>query len=164
MKIINTNGNSIILFLGNDDEIIVNISFDKSEELKLKIPIKMYVNSAGYDLFANESITISKWSRASVNTNIRFDIPKGFYGEIKSRSGLALRNGILAFNGTIDAGYKGFVYVIIFNNSDCDFHLEKGNRIAQIIFRKCHSVSFNYCEEVSFDTERGVKGFGSSGV
>ena len=73
----------------------------------------MYVNSAGYDLFANESITVSKWSRASVNTNIRFDIPKGFYGEIKSRSGLALRNGILAFNGTIDAGYKGFVYVII---------------------------------------------------
>ena len=101
------------MFLGNDDEIIVNISFDKSEESKLKIPIKMYVNSAGYDLFANESITVSKWSRASVNTNIRFDIPKGFYGEIKSRSGLALRNGILAFNGTIDAGYKGFVYVII---------------------------------------------------
>ena len=154
----------IILFLGNDDEIVVNISFDKTEDFKSKIPIKMYSNSADYDLFAGESVTVLKWSRASVNTNIRFDIPKGFYGEIKPRSGLAIRNGLLAFNGTVDAGYLGFVYIIIFNSSDFDFNIKKGDRIAQIIFRKCHSVSFNYCEEVSFDTDRGVKGFGSSGV
>ena len=154
----------IILFLGNDDEIVVNISFDKTEDFKSKIPIKMYANSAGYDLFAGESASISKWSRASINTNIRFDIPKGFYGEIKPRSGLALRNGLLAFNGTVDAGYLGFVYIIMFNSSDFDFNIKKGDRIAQIIFRKCHSVSFKYSEEVSFDTDRGVKGFGSSGI
>ena len=154
----------IILFLGNDDEIIVNISFDKSEDFKSKIPIKMYANSAGYDLISDESVTILKWSRALVNTNIRFDIPKGFYGEIIPRSGLALRNGLVAFNGTVDSGYLGFVYVLVFNNSDFDFDIKKGDRITQIIFRKCHSVSFNYCERVSFDTDRGVKGFGSSGV
>ena len=154
----------IILFLGKDEEIVVNISFDKSEDFKSKIPVKMYPNSAGYDLFAGESITISKWSRAIVNTNIRLDIPKGFYGEVKPRSGLALRHGVTAFNGTIDSGYLGFVYMLIFNNSDFDFTIEKGNRIAQIIFKKCHSVSFKYCEQVSFDTERGVSAFGSSGV
>ena len=154
----------IILFLGNDDEIIINISFDKSEDFKSKIPIKMYANSAGYDLISDESVTILKWSRALVNTNIRFDIPKGFYGEIKPRSGLALRNGLVAFNGTVDSGYLGFVYVLVFNNSDFDFDIKKGDRIAQIIFRKCHSVTFNYSERVSFDTDRGVKGFGSSGV
>ena len=155
----------IILLLGKEDEnVVVNISFDKTEDFKSKIPIKMYSNSAGYDLFAGESVTVSKRSRASVNTNIRFDIPKGFYGEIKPRSGLAIRNGLLAFNGTVDAGYLGFVYIIIFNSSDFDFNIKKGDRIAQIIFRKCHSVSFKYSEEVSFDTDRGVKGFGSSGI
>ena len=128
------------------------------------MPICLYSNSAGYDLFAAESVTVLKWSRVSVNTKIHFDIPKGFYGEIKPRSGLALRNGIVAFNGTVDSGYAGFVYVIVFNNSDFDFNIEKGNRIAQIIFKKCHSVCFNYCEQVSVDTDRGVKGFGSSGV
>ena len=71
---------------------------------------------------------------------------------------------MLAFNGTVDAGYVGFVYVILFNNSDFDYNVKKGDRIAQIIFRKCHSVSFVVCDEVSIDTDRGVKGFGSSGV
>ena len=70
-----SNGNLIMLFLGNDnEEIVVNISFDKSKDLK--IPLKMYIDSAGYDLFPDESITILKWSRASINTNIRFQIPK----------------------------------------------------------------------------------------
>ena len=72
-----------MFFLGNENEdILVNISFDDSKDFNSKIPIKMYLNSAGYDLSADESITIKKWSRASVNTNIRFDIPKGFYGKI----------------------------------------------------------------------------------
>ena len=151
-----------MLFLENEnEEIVVNISFDKS---KTTIPMKMYLDSAGYDLFADESITILKWSRASICTSILFQIPKGFYGEIKSRSGLAIKNGLLAFNGTADAGYVGFVYVILFNNSDFDYNVKKGDRIAQIIFRKCHSVSFVVCDEVSIDTDRGVKGFGSSGV
>ena len=154
-----------MLFLENDnEEIDVSISFEKSKDFK-SIPMKMYLDSAGYDLFADESITILKRSTASVSTNIRFKIPKGFYGEIKSRSGLALKNGLFASNGTVDdAGYAGFVYVILFNNSDFDYHVKKGDRIAQIIFRKCHSVSFNFCEKVSFDTDRGVKGFGSSGA
>ena len=155
----------IILLLGKEDEsVVVNISFDKNEDSKSKILIKMYSNSAGYDLFAGESVNVPKWSRASVNTNLRFEIPKGFYGEVKPRSGFAIRNGIQAFNGTIDSDYVGFVYIIMFNFSDFDFNIKKGDRIAQIIFKKCHSVSFNFCDEVSFDTDRGVKGFGSSGV
>ena len=57
-----------------------------------------------------------------------------------------------------------FVYAILFNNSDYDYNVKKGDRIAQVIFRKCHRVFFLVCEELSFDTDRGVKGFGSSGV
>ena len=150
----------IILFLGKD-EIVVKVSFHKNDSF---IPVQMYSDSAGYDLYSGESVLIPKWSRLAINTNIRFDIPKGFYGEIKSRSGLALKNGVIAFNGTVDSGYLGFVFVIIFNNSDVDFNINKGNRIAQIIFKKCHSVSFKYCEQVSVISDRGVKGFGSSGV
>ena len=150
----------IILFLGKD-EIVVKVSFDKNDSF---IPVQMYSDSAGYDLYSGESVLIPKWSRLAINTNIRLDIPKGFYGEIKSRSGLALNNGIIAFNGTVDSGYLGFVFVIIFNNSDIDFNIKKGNRIDQIIFKKCHSVSFKFCEQVSVISDRGVKGFGSSGV
>ena len=150
----------IILFLGSD-EIVVNVSLDENDSF---LPMRLYSDSAGYDLFAGETVHAPKWSRICINTKVRLDIPKGFYGEIKSRSGLALKNGIIAFNGTIDSGYLGYVYVILFNNSDIDFDITKGNRIAQIIFKKCHSVSFKFCKQVSVISDRGVKGLGSSGV
>ena len=125
--------------------------------------MKAYVNSAGYDLIADESVNVFPNSRAIISTDLRMCIPKGYYGEICSRSGLALKNGVVAFNGTIDSGYLGVVYVLLFNFSDDKFSVEKGNRIAQIIFKKCESVSFSF-EDFNFDTEHGVKAFGSSGL
>ena len=126
-------------------------------------PKRAYVNSAGYDLFADESIEVLPNSRAVVSTGLRMQIPKGYYGQISPRSGLALKNGLIAFNGTIDSGYFGVVYVLLFNFSFEKFVVEKGNRIAQIIFKKCESVSFSF-EDLNFDSERGVKSFGSSGL
>ena len=126
-------------------------------------PKRAYVNSAGYDLFADESIEVLPNSRAVVSTGLRMQIPKGYYGQISPRSGLALKNGVITFNGTIDSGYFGVVYVLLFNFSFEKFVFEKGNRIAQIIFKKCESVSFSF-EDLNFDSERGVKSFGSSGL
>ena len=126
-------------------------------------PKRAYVNSAGYDLFADESIEVLPNSRAVVSTGLRMQIPKGYYGQISPRSGLALKNGVIAFNGTIDSGYFWVVYVLLFNFSFEKFLVEKGNRIAQIIFKKCESVSFSF-EDSNFDSERGVKSFGSSGL
>ena len=126
-------------------------------------PKRAYVNSAGYDLFADESIEVLPNSRAVVSTGLRMQIPKGYYGQISPRSGLALKNGVITFNGTIDSGYFGVVYVLLFNFSFEKFVVEKGNRIAQIIFKKCESVSFSF-EDLNFDSERGVKSFGSSGL
>ena len=126
-------------------------------------PKRAYVNSAGYDLFADESIEVLPNSRAVVSTGLRMQIPKGYYGQISPRSGLALKNGVITFNGTIDSGYFGVVYVLLFNFSFEKFVVEKGNRIAQIIFKKCESVSFS-SEDLNFDSERGVKSFGSSGL
>ena len=126
-------------------------------------PKRAYVNSAGYDLFADESIEVLPNSRAVVSTGLRMQIPKGYYGQISPRSGLALKNGVITFNGTIDSGYFGVVDVLLFNFSFEKFVVEKGNRIAQIIFKKYESVSFSF-EDLNFDSERGVKSFGSSGL
>ena len=74
-----------------------------------------------------------------------------------------LKNGVVAFSGTIDSGYLGVVYVLLFNFSSENFLVEKGNRIAQMIFKKCENVSFSF-ENFNFNSERGVGAFGSSGL
>ena len=123
----------------------------------------MYVNSAGHDLFASQTIKIYAWSRALVSVELRMAIPEGFFGGISPRSGLALNRGIVAFSGTIDSGYRGIIYVLLFNFSNDDYIVERGNRIAQIIFQKCENVSF-LDDTLDFASERGVKCFGSSGL
>ena len=148
------------MFLGNE-KVVVNVILEKNEK---KIPISLYSDSAGYDLPSAETVVVPSWSRKLVNTKIRFEIPKGFYGEIKARSGLSIKKGIFAFNGTIDSGYSGYVYIIVFNFSNDDYTIENGDRIAQIIFQRCHSVIFNVLDKVSSTSDRGDSGFGSSGV
>ena len=75
-------------------------------------------------------------------------IPKGYFGRISPRSGFALNHGTVVFSGTIDSGYTGIIYVLLFNFSTNDFLVEKGNRIAQIFFQKCEEVSFVEVETV----------------
>ena len=154
-------GNLITLFLEN----VVDVKLYASSTTVSKIPLKAYNNSAGYDLFADETVKVLANSRALISTDLQMDIPKGYYAQICPRSGLALKNGVVAFNGTIDSGYLGVVCVILFNFSSEDFLVEKGNRIAQMIFKKCEDVSFSFGTfESSHFSERGVKGFGSSGL
>ena len=159
--LIRLNGNLIMLFLENILQIKLSRSSSSSDIVEK--PMKAYINSAGYDLFADESIEVSPNSRALISTGLKMQIPKGFYGQISPRSGIALRNGVVAFSGTVDSGYLGIVYVLLFNFSSKNFLVEKGNRIAQMIFKKCENVSFSF-ENLTFDSERGVKGFGSSGL
>ena len=102
-----------------------------------------------------------------MSVDLKLAIPKGFFGKIAGRLGLALYKGkgILAFNGTIDAGYRERIYVLLFNFSDDDYTIEKGNRIAQIIIQRCYNnIKFvEYGESEQFpESVRGDKGFGSS--
>ena len=69
----------------------------------------MFVDSAGYDLYANETIKAHAGSRALVSVELRISIPKGFFGRISPRSELAVNRGVVAFNGTIDSGYRGII-------------------------------------------------------
>ena len=149
----------ITLFLEN----VVDVKLCASSTTVSKIPLKAYTDSAGYDLFADKTVEVLSNSRALISTGLQMQIPKGYYGQISPQSGLALKNGIVTFNGTVDSGYLGVVYVLLFNFSSEDFLVEKGNRIAQMIFRKCENVSFSF-GNLLFDSERGVKGFGSSGL
>ena len=152
------NGNTNISFL--ESKLLIKVNRSSNEVL---IPKKMYVDSTGYDLYANETIKAHAGSRALVSVELRISIPKGFFGRISPRSELAVNRGIVAFNGTIDSGYRGIIYVLLFNFSHNDYIVEKGNRIAQIIFQKYDNVFF-LDDTLDFTTERGVKAFGSSGL
>ena len=104
--------------------------------------------------------------RALVRVNLRIANPEGYYGTITGHSGLAISDGVVAFPGTIDAGYRSKLCVILFNlGSDC-YKVEKTNRIAQLIIRKYYDADFVNCDDTEFAkycvTERGTDGFGSS--
>ena len=124
----------------------------------------MYPDSVGYDLFANETVKVCAGGRVLVSVELQMIIQKGFFGQISPWSRLATHHGIVAFNRTIDAGYRGIIYVLLFNFSKDDYIVEKGNRIVQIIFLKCENVSFSEVECFDFVSERGTKGFGSCGL
>ena len=147
-----------MLFL--ESELLIKVNRSSNEVFILK---KMYVDSAGHDLFATESIKVCAGSRALVTVDLRMAIPKGFFGRISPRSGLAVNCGIVAFNGSIDSSYRGIIYVLLFNFSHDDYIVEKGNRIAEIIFQKHENVYF-LDDTLDFAFERGVKGFGSSSL
>ena len=139
----------IILYLERN-EIFVQLNRFSKEVL---IPKKMYPNSAGYDLYANETVKVFAGSRSLVSLDLRMVIPKGYFGRILPRSGLALNQRIIAFSGTLDSGYTGIIYVLLFNVSTNNFLVEKGNCIAQIIFQKCEEVSFVEVETVDIVRE-----------
>ena len=143
-----------------ESKLLIKVNRSSNDVL---IPKKMYVNSAGHNLFASQTIKVHTGSRALVSIELRMAIPKGFFGQISPRCGLAVNGGIVAFSGTIDSGYRGIIYVLLFNFSHDDYIVEKGNRIAQIIFQKYENVSF-LDDTLDFASERGVKGFGSSGL
>ena len=128
-------------------------------------PLRAYPDSAGNDLYANETKILPARGRVRVSVDLKLAIPKGFFGQIVGRSGVALFKGITALNGTIDTGYRDRNYVLIFNFSDDDYTIEKGNRIAQIITQRCYNnvkfVEYGESEQLP-ESVRGDKSFGSS--
>ena len=123
--------------------------------------------SAGMDLRANisEAITLQPLERAIIKTGLFLELPIGFEAQVRPRSGLAAKNGVTVLNapGTIDADYRGEVGVILVNLSNVPFTIENGERIAQMIIAKHERAEWELVAELS-STERGVGGFGSTGV
>ena len=123
--------------------------------------------SAGMDLRANitESIILKPLERTIVKTGLFISLPIGFEAQVRSRSGLAAKNGITVLNapGTIDADYRGEIGVILINLSNENFVINDGERIAQLVIAKHERANW---EEVTIlsETKRGTGGFGSTGI
>ncbi len=127
------------------------------------LPTKATGSSAGYDLYAAETVTVSRQSRKLIKTNISLAIPIGFYGRIAPRSGLAYKSGIDVMAGVIDADYRGDIGVILLNTDlNIDFEVNKGDKIAQIIIEPCAHVNFVKSNDLTA-TKRGEGGYGHSG-
>ena len=123
--------------------------------------------SAGMDLYANidEPITLKSLERVLVKTGLFVSLPKGYEAQIRPRSGLAFKNGITVLNtpGTIDADYRGEIGIILVNLSTQEFTINDGDRIAQMVIAKHENAIWQEVDNLD-ETNRGVGGFGSSGV
>jgi dUTP pyrophosphatase len=136
---------------------------------KSKHPIPSYETegSAGMDLRAsiNAVVTLKPLERAIIKTGLHIALPIGFEAQVRPRSGLAAKKGITVLNspGTVDADYRGEIGVILVNLSNEEFVVNDGERIAQLVIAKHERLKW---EEVAIldNTERGVGGFGSTGV
>ena len=123
--------------------------------------------SAGVDLKANisEPITLGPLQRILIPTDLYMAIPEGYVLQICSRSGLALKNGIFCLNapGVVDADYRGNVGVILANFSDTPFIINPGDRVAQAVLNKFEKIEWDEVTTLN-ETERGIGGFGHSGI
>lgn len=130
------------------------------------VPTYAREDDAGMDLRASEEATLPVGGHALVGTGIALAIPKGFVGLVHPRSGLAAKHGVTVLNapGTIDSGYRGEVKVILLNTGGEVFTVNKGDRIAQLVVQQVERLSIWVVDALDGETERGVGGFGSTGI
>ena len=156
----------------------LNSFFEKSLEQTVQLkytnssennePEYAYESDSGFDLKSTEEIWIQPQDRKLIPTGLCFDIPDGFEIQVRSKSGLALKQGLMVLNspGTVDSGYQGEVKVIIFNTTNERIKIEKGQKIAQAVL--CPVVNGKWVNLVKVEEigekDRNDKGFGSTGI
>ena len=149
------------------DLTVLNYTFDN--RYYFKTPELADEGCSGYDLYAsfldNEQkfFNLLPGQRTLVHTNLFMSIPKGYEGQVRSKSGLALKSGIQSHLGTIDSSYRGELGVILFNLSHETFRIEEGMKIAQIVFQKIEQPEFILVDDLD-SSSRGEGGFGSTGL
>jgi dUTP pyrophosphatase len=118
---------------------------------------------AGYDIYAAQGCTIFPGERGTVPTGLKLEVPKGYVGVVKDRSSVAMK-GVTVRGGVIDASYRGEVSIILVNHSQAPYHIEAGQRVAQLLLMKIATPAVTKVSESSLSkTERGESGFGSTG-
>jgi dUTP pyrophosphatase len=128
------------------------------------VPIRAYTGDAGLDLAACERVELGPGERATVGTGLAVAIPGGYAGYVQPRSGLAARNGITIVNspGLVDSGYRGELRIVLLNTDAHEpFVVEPGMRIAQLVIVPIPDVEPVEVDDLP-ESERGVRGFGSS--
>ncbi|MFC7527204.1 dUTP diphosphatase [Actinoplanes sp. GCM10030250] len=131
----------------------------------LPLPAYAHPGDAGADLFAAEEVEIAPGARAKVRTGLAIALPQGYVGLVHPRSGLAARLGVTVLNapGTVDAGYRGEILVILINHDPRNtVKISRGDRIAQLVVQRVERASFHVVDSLD-DTARGAGGHGSTG-
>lgn len=131
------------------------------------VPLRMHDTDAAFDICAEEPCFVGAGQRRLVNAGFRIEIPERYVGLVCSRSGMALRDGVIVLNapGVIDPGYRGDVGVILYNTSSIAWECKPGDRIAQLLIVPNSSFRLvsSFADDLS-DTARGSGGFGSTGI
>ena len=133
------------------------------------LPRRMSAHAAGWDLTAclgeGAALDVAPGERLLVSTGLRLAIPSGYEGQVRPRSGWALKDGITVLNapGTIDADYRGELQVLLVNLGRVDVRISHGDRIAQLVIAPVAEVAFEERTELPLDSARGEGGFGSTG-
>jgi len=131
------------------------------------VPSPQYAHKgdSGVDLYAAEEITLKPMERKLIPTGLKIEIPRGFEGQVRPKSGLAINHGIGYVNavGTIDSGYRGEIKIPVINFGDKSYTFEKGKKMGQMVFAKVEEVIFEESDDLS-NTTRKDGGFGSTGL
>lgn len=127
-----------------------------------KMPTRAHECDAGMDLYSTEGKLVPAMGNAIFDTGVHMEIPKGFVGFIKSKSGLNVKHG-LTCEGVIDSGYTGSIVVKLYNDSDWDYLVEAGDKIAQIVLLPVWVPESMILVHRLEESERGDNGFGSTG-
>ena len=174
-----SNPESMLKSMGIDIDDINN-HFEQTEFIDSKVPLEFinnsdnqnpeyaYVSDSGFDLRSNEDAWIFPMSRSIIKTGLIFNIPDGYEIQVRSKSGIALKQGLFVLNspGTVDSGYLGEIQVIMFNTTTEKVKIEKGQKIAQAVL--CPVVGGKWVNLIRVekieDKDRNNNGFGSTGI
>lgn len=131
----------------------------------LPTPDYAHKGDSGVDLYAAADYLLAPMERKLIPTGLRLEIPHGYEGQVRPKSGLALNHGISHANavGTIDSSYRGEIKVPLINLSNNPYRIEKGKKIGQLVFAKVEEAVFEEAEELE-ETTRNDSGFGSTGL
>ncbi len=171
----------------NEDDIMGELNETLSDledefqknETKLVLPFKKlhndtlnpkynYGGDSGFDLYSTEDILLGPFGRALVPTGLSFDIKDGYEIQVRSKSGLAIKEGLMVLNspGTVDNSYTGEIKAIIFNTNNYEYQIKKGQKVAQAVL--CPVVNGKWVDLTEVkkitDKDRGENGFGSTGA
>jgi len=171
----------------NEDDIMGELNETLSDledefqknETKLVLPFKKlhndtlnpkynYGGDSGFDLYSTEDILLGPFGRALIPTGLSFDIKDGYEIQVRSKSGLAIKEGLMVLNspGTVDNSYTGEIKAIIFNTNNYEYQIKKGQKVAQAVL--CPVVNGKWVDLTEVkkitDKDRGENGFGSTGA
>lgn len=139
----------------------MKIKIKKLDE-EAKVPMYASKGDAGMDLFSNEDILISPGKRVLISTGICVEFPEEFVALIWDKSGIAVKKGLTKIAGVIDSSYRGEWKIALFNIGDDKIQINRGDKIAQVLFQKIERAQVEVVEELS-ETSRGEGSFGSTG-